>query len=52
MPIIELLLRLGAKVNVLSLESAIEREEPTVLQVLVDHGWDINSTEFEDTAIQ
>jgi hypothetical protein len=49
---IKTLLNLGAKVDVLSIHSAIVRGEPTVFQLLVDSGWDINSTEFESATVQ
>jgi ankyrin repeat protein len=49
---IELLLDLGAKLKEASLFSAVAREETAVFKLLIDAGWDINSTEFQRTAAQ
>ena len=48
---IKTLLSHGATLATSSFHKAIEREEPEVFQQLLDHGWDINSTEFEGTAL-
>jgi hypothetical protein len=49
---IQLLLTLGAKLKSTSFYSAIAREDAAMLQLLIDFGWDIDSTEFELSAIQ
>jgi hypothetical protein len=49
---IELLVNLGARLDQHSLYAAIRREDPSLLQLLVDSGWDINSNNFERPAIQ
>jgi hypothetical protein len=46
MEMIELLLNLGAKLDVHSLHAAIKREDPSLFQLLVDSGWNVNSDEF------
>jgi hypothetical protein len=51
-PVIKRLVELGAQLNIFSLGNAMERGEHEVLQILVDSGSDINSTEFESGAIQ
>jgi hypothetical protein len=49
---IGLILQLGAKLKAVSLRAAITRSDPAVFQLLIDSGWDINSTEFELSAVQ
>ncbi|CAO2649935.1 Nn.00g012270.m01.CDS01 [Neocucurbitaria sp. VM-36] len=48
---IRVLLQHGSKLNVFAYSKAIAREDPAVFQLLIDHGWDINSTEFENSAV-
>ncbi|KAJ4364158.1 hypothetical protein N0V83_009613 [Neocucurbitaria cava] len=43
---LKILLEKGAKLTRFSYWDAIKREEPATLQLLVDHGWNIDSTEF------
>ena len=50
--IIRLLLQHGARLTILSFGKAIGRQDPAVFQLLLDHGWDINSTEFGRSAVQ
>jgi len=52
LPTIELLLQYGATLSSLSFSSAIQRGDPGVFELLVDSGWDIDSTEFGTTAVQ
>jgi hypothetical protein len=52
MEVIKLLLQLGAQLDHESSRSIIEREDPAVLQLLVESGWDMNTTEFGRTAVQ
>jgi hypothetical protein len=52
METIQVLLDLGAKLSVHSLGLAVAREEPKVFQMLLDSGWDINSTIDASAAIQ
>jgi hypothetical protein len=49
--IIRLLLQRGAKLQMWSYGQAITRSEPEVFQLLMDHGWDIDSTEFGRPAV-
>lgn len=49
---IGLLLDLGAELSVYSLASAVARQEPEVFRLLIDSGWDINSTMSSLSAIQ
>ncbi|CAN9081169.1 unnamed protein product [Alternaria alternata] len=44
---IEVLLDHGATFKYSSYDELFIREEPAVFKQLIDHGWDINSTEFE-----
>jgi hypothetical protein len=46
------LLTLGATLVSHSLSAAVARQEPEILQSLIDFGWDINSTKFSLAAIQ
>ncbi|KAF1846344.1 ankyrin, partial [Cucurbitaria berberidis CBS 394.84] len=48
---IKILVRHGSKLTIFSFFKAIRREEPAVFQLLIDHGWNIDSTEFEVTAV-
>ena len=41
----------GATLKDSSFSKAISREEPAVFQQLLDHGWDINTTEFGCPAV-
>lgn len=49
---IELLFQHGAELDALSRRDAFQRGEPAVFQLLIDSGWDINSTAFEHSAVQ
>jgi ankyrin repeat protein len=49
---IELLLNHGAKLKRTSFHAAMAREDTAVLQLLVDSGWVIDSTEFTLSAVQ
>jgi hypothetical protein len=49
---IKLLLLLGANLKQASFHSAVAREEAAVFQLLVEAGWDIDSTEYEMSAVQ
>jgi hypothetical protein len=49
---IKLLLGLGAKLKRASFHSAVAREEVAVFQLLVEAGWDIDSTEYQRSAVQ
>lgn len=49
---IKLLLNHGTCLKEDAFHAAIHREEPAVFQLLIEAGWDINSTEFDLTAIQ
>jgi ankyrin repeat protein len=49
---IELLLNHGAKLKRASFHAAMAREDTAVLQLLVDSGWVIDSTEFTLSAVQ
>ena len=42
----------GARLNQDSFRSAIKRGDPAVFQFLIEAGWDFNSTEFGESAIQ
>jgi hypothetical protein len=48
---IKTLLSHGATLNDDSFQEAIEREELTIFQQLLNHGWNINTTEFGRPAI-
>jgi hypothetical protein len=50
--IIKLLLQLGAKLKPASWSSIFNRGDPAVFQLLIDAGWDIDSTERERPAVQ
>jgi hypothetical protein len=50
--IIEILLDHGATLKYSSYDELSIREEPAVFKQLIDHGWDINSTEFEQPPVQ
>jgi hypothetical protein len=50
--ILSLLLNKDAKLTATAFHKAIERHDTVVLQMLVDHGWDLDSTEFEWPAVQ
>jgi hypothetical protein len=49
---IKLLLVLGAKLKRTSFLRAVAREEVAVFQLLVEAGWDIDSTEYQRSAVQ
>ncbi|KAH3995362.1 hypothetical protein HBI70_178240 [Parastagonospora nodorum] len=49
--VIERLLTLGARLVPDSLFAAVARQEPEVFQLLIEFGWDINSTRFSHAAI-
>lgn len=49
---IKVLLQHGSRMNVFAFFKAMRREDPAVFQLLIDNGWDINSTEFELSAVQ
>jgi hypothetical protein len=49
---IKLLLDHGAKLEQASFHAATIREDTGIFQLLIDSGWDIDSTEFNYTAIQ
>jgi ankyrin repeat protein len=49
---IKLLLLLGAKLKEASFHRAVAREEAAVFQLLIEAGWDIDSTEYEMSAVQ
>ena len=49
---IRLLLDKGAKLTAIAFHRLVERQESALLQMLVDYGWGINSTEFELPAVQ
>jgi hypothetical protein len=46
------LLLLGAKLKEASFHRAVAREEAAVFQLLIEAGWDIDSTEYEMSAVQ
>ncbi|KAI4942814.1 hypothetical protein J4E91_009734 [Alternaria rosae] len=48
---IKTLISHGATFTDLSFYKAIDREEPAVFQQLLNHGWDIDSTEFGSPAV-
>jgi len=50
--LIKRLLNPGARLVADSLPAAVARQEPGVFQLLIDFGWDINSTRFSHAAIQ
>ena len=50
--VIALLLGKGARLNQLSFHGAVEQKKPEVFQELLKHGWDINSTKFQDPALR
>jgi len=49
---IELLLEHGAQLKSHSFFGAIARGDPNVFELLIESGWDINSTAYEGTAVQ
>ena len=49
---IEFLLNHGATLKYSSYDELFIREEPAIFKQLIDHGWDINSTEFERPPVQ
>lgn len=49
---IELLLKHGAKLKCASFHAAVAREDTDVFQLLIDSGWNIDSTMFNFTAVQ
>jgi hypothetical protein len=49
---IKLLLTLRAKLKSASFHSAVVREDAAVFELLIESGWDIDSTEFELSAVQ
>jgi hypothetical protein len=49
---IKLLLDCGAKLEQASFHATVAREDTGVFQLLIDSGWDIDSTEFNYTAVQ
>ncbi|KAH7063893.1 ankyrin repeat-containing domain protein [Paraphoma chrysanthemicola] len=51
MDVIKVLLHVGARLNYRAFCAMIAREDPNVFQLLVDFGWDIDSTQFESTAL-
>jgi len=50
--VIELLLEHGAQLKSHSFFGAIARGDPSVFQLLIESGWDINLTAYEGTAVQ
>jgi hypothetical protein len=50
--ILSLLLNKGAKLTATAFHKAIERPDSVVLQMLVNHGWDLDATEFGMPAVQ
>lgn len=50
--IIKLLLQLGAQLDHESTRAAIEREDASILQLLVESGWDMNTTKYGRTPLQ
>ena len=51
-PIIALLLGKGARMNELSFSAMVEQKKPEIFQEFLKHGWDINSTRFQDPALR
>lgn len=49
---INLLLQQGARLSVISHGDLYQRDDPAVFQSLIDTGWNINSTDFELSAVQ
>jgi hypothetical protein len=49
---IELLLQRGAVLSVISHGDIYKRDNPAVFRSLIDTGWDVNSTDFELSAVQ
>lgn len=49
---IKVLLDHGSKLTVSSTHFAIARQDSALFQLLLDHGWDINSTEFGRSPVQ
>lgn len=50
--IIKLLLQLGAELKARSWCAIFRRGDPAVFQLLIESGWDIDSTEQERSAVQ
>jgi hypothetical protein len=50
--LIKTLLDLGAKLKRASFHKAFERGDTAVFKLLIEAGWDMNSTEFQLTALQ
>lgn len=48
---IETLMVLGAEMNESGFLQAIKRGDLAIFQLLIDRGWDVNSTEFGKTAL-
>jgi hypothetical protein len=49
---IDILLNHGATVSLLTMSEAFTRAETAVFQQLIDHGWDVDSTEFQVPPVQ
>jgi len=46
------LVKWGAKMTEESFYAAIDRGNPALLQLTVENGWDVNSTEYGPTALE
>ena len=49
--IVETLQQYGARLTCFAFITAIKRGDPTLFATFLDHGWDINSTEYELPAV-
>jgi hypothetical protein len=49
---IKMLLDLGAKMNLPATYFAMEREDLDLLQMLLEYGWDIQSTKYSSCPVQ
>jgi len=52
METIDGLVKWGAKMMEESFYAAIDRGNPALLQLMVENGWDVNSTEYGPTALE
>lgn len=52
METIDALVKWGAKMTEESFYAAIDRGDPALLQLMVENGWDVNSTEYGPTALE
>ena len=50
--VVGLLLSQRARITYSAFYGATSRENTAIFQEFLDHGWDINSTEFEDPALR